>query len=506
VAFFHEPETARAALAAQPWPPVTESGEQYAVAALLYYLLTGLHYVDFSLGRDELMHEIANMPPVPLVQRGLPEWPALEHCLFRALSKDPAARFATTAAMADALDEMVVPPTAGRAMSKAERLQPALASLGTAADQMLAATALDQPWFTTGLPLGPTASINYGAAGVAYVLGRVARARQDPALLARAEAWAYRAARLAATDPAAFVNPGGEIAPASVGAVSPYHTHSGVAAVGALLADMGGDAEWHTRAVADFLSRAGGPVSNLDLTLGLSSTIVGACQLLRTVPEGNNPLRRELTAFCAERVGRLWTELDQKPRIAESDIDNLGMAHGWAGFIYATLLWSELTHSPLPGGLRARLDQLAELAEPSARGLTWPWALVKGSEANYMSGWCNGSAGHAHLWATATRVMDEPRFTELAIGAAWDAWDAPDTSATLCCGLAGRAYALLAIYRLTGDTAWLDRAKELAARAPNGEFEHEYPHSLYMGQLAIPVLSADLDDPEHAAQPFFELD
>ena len=44
VAFFFEPEYARARLEHRPLPPTSRKSEQYALAALAYYLLTGDHY------------------------------------------------------------------------------------------------------------------------------------------------------------------------------------------------------------------------------------------------------------------------------------------------------------------------------------------------------------------------------------------------------------------------------------------------------------------------------
>ena len=81
-----------------------------------------------------------------------------------------------------------------------------------------------------------------------------------------------------------------------------------------------------------------------------------------------------------------------------------------------------------------------------------------------MSGWCNGACGYVFLWTLAHRLLGDPRYLELAQGAAWRSWDAPEQNVTLCCGLAGRAYALLNLYRHTNETVWLDRARDLAAR------------------------------------------
>lgn len=515
IAFFSEPEAARALLDGEPCPPLTTIGEQYSVAALLYYLLTGAHYVDFSLGRHELLEEIATRAPVAFAERGLPAWPALEACLRRALSKDPGARFGSMAEFADALDGIDVPALPSGARGATATPQQGLRD---AAEAVLADTALDASWFAEGLPQGPTASLNYGAAGVAWALARVAQARQDAALLARADAWACRADRLSRTDPDAFLNPGGEITPETVGTITPLHSASGVAAVQAVVAWMRGDEDGHTRGVVGFLAAvrpgdatasagAGVPAMRLDLALGCASVVVGAGQLLQTLPGGDrHRMRGALVATGEEHLAELWRALDDSPPIAESDYDNLGMAHGWAGFLYATLQWCEHTGRGLPAGVRTRLDQLAALAEPAGRGLVWPWTRVRGTDASYMPGWCNGSAGYVHLWTLAARVLGAPAFSALAEGAAWDAWDAQDTSGTLCCGLAGRAYALLALHRHTGDAAWLERARLLGERAPQGRFEDDYPHSLYKGRMVLPALAADLDDPAHAAQPFFARD
>jgi hypothetical protein len=122
-----------------------------------------------------------------------------------------------------------------------------------------------------------------------------------------------------------------------------------------------------------------------------------------------------------------------------------------------------------------------------------------------MSGWCNGSAGYVFLWTLAARMAGSSRYTNLAVGAAWDAWDAPDPSLSLCCGLAGRAYALLNLYRATGDSVWLERARTLAGRgAVHGTAPADKAHCLWKGELGLAVLAADLEQPDSARMPFFE--
>jgi serine/threonine-protein kinase len=76
---------------------------------------------------------------------------------------------------------------------------------------------------------------------------------------------------------------------------------------------------------------------------------------------------------------------------------------------------------------------------------------------------------------------------------------------SLCCGDAGRAYALLALHRRTGDEAWLPRARTLADRAMAAAGDPaSAPPSLYQGPLGVAVLLADLERPEWARMPLFE--
>ncbi|HXO19187.1 MAG TPA: lanthionine synthetase LanC family protein, partial [Thermoanaerobaculia bacterium] len=184
---------------------------------------------------------------------------------------------------------------------------------------------------------------------------------------------------------------------------------------------------------------------------------------------------------------------------------NLGMAHGWAGYVYAALRWCRAFGAERPAGLRRRLDELAAAAEPWSRGLRWRWNGGEGGEASTMPGWCNGSAGFVYLWTLAHREWGEPRFLDLATGAAWNAWEAGEGGGGICCGAAGRAYALLELSRHLGDEPrWSARARSLADRAAVAiAAGSEKADSLYKGRIGVALLAADLERPESAALPFF---
>src|SRR5262249_8074165 len=139
----------------------------------------------------------------------------------------------------------------------------------------------------------------------------------------------------------------------------------------------------------------------------------------------------------------------------------LGIAHGWAGMLYATLLWCHSARRALPDAVEERLRQLTACGEPIGRGIRWQVKLrrhTRGLQNNYMSGWCNGSAGYVFLWTLAYRTFHDEAYLTLAEKAAWNAWEEAIASDSLCCGLSGGAYGLMNLYRHTGDRRWLYHA------------------------------------------------
>lgn len=499
VAFFFEPEYAQAARAGEEPPPATSAGEQYGVAALLYLLATGVHPIDFSLEKKEMLRQIAEEPPRPFAERGAEPWPELEAVLAKGLSKDPTERFSSMAEMAAALDRVEVPARAESRGSSGEAL------LARVLDKV----APEGPLFTAGFPEAPRGSINYGAAGIAYFLYRLAQAREDAALLSAADLWAARALRDVENEES-FYNSEIELTPEIVGRVSPYHTANGLFAVQALVSHALGDRAPQREAVAAFLAGAREPCANPDLTLGRSGVLLAAALLLDTLDgEEEDPVRRELIALGDELLAGLWARLDPLPPVPVCDsLPNLGMAHGWAGYLYATLRWCRAAGKSHPEPLRTRLAELGECAQTWGRGLRWRWYGTEAGDrrgTHVMPGWCNGSAGFVFLWTLAHRDLGDSTFAELALGAAWNTWEAPDGGGSLCCGLGGRAYALLNLYRHGGGSEWLERARELANRAAADIVQgSEREDSLYKGTVGVALLAAEIARPETAAMPFFE--
>jgi len=209
-----------------------------------------------------------------------------------------------------------------------------------------------------------------------------------------------------------------------------------------------------------------------------------------------------LRAFGAETMQAVGTELDALPPIDAQPPDTyLGMAHGWAGYLYAMLRWCAASGDVPPARVAERLHEFAALRTPIGRGVCWRVAV--GRPGDLASGWCHGSAGPLFLFTLAHRLFGDDEWLRLAEQCAWNTWDEPRGHGDLCCGSAGRAYALLNLYRHTGEPAWLGRARQLANHAATVPVI-ERPLSLWKGRLGVAVLIADLASPETSRMPFFE--
>jgi predicted Ser/Thr protein kinase len=493
MAYFFEPELLSAWRQGTSVAP-SPAGEQYSLAALLYFLIAGHHYLDFRYDRDEMRLQIENEPALPFARHGVPPWPEVEQILFRALEKDPSRRYGSVAELAALLAQT-------RDATLRESLTTPLTSEAHALlETTLQTLARGGAMFASGYRIAPTASINFGCAGAAVGLLRIAETRGDARLLALADVWRSRAVALIGTE-GAYTNE--ERGPRKLGDVTPYHTESGVHAAAAMVAAAMGDSASQRRAVAAFLRASRRPCDNLDVTLGRSGSLLAAAMLL-PISEDVAESAAALRAFGAETMSAIWHELDRRPALPDSPKDTyLGIAHGWSGFLYAALRWCVASGDALPSRIAERLHELSTLKTPSGRGAFWRAVIDRPSDGTTPS-WCNGSAGLVFLFTLAHRVFGDGQWLQLAELCAWNTWDERRVSTHLCCGTSGRAYALLNLYKHTGATEWLSRARELANHAAAFADSTDRPYTLWRGQLGVAVLIADLASPENARMPFFE--
>lgn len=515
IGFYLEPEYAEAYLANLLSPLSSFLGEQYALAAMLYFLLTNSHYYSFSLEKEAMMQQIVEKAPLAFSLHGIAPWLELEDVLSKALSKRPELRFASVTLFLQRLRDI-------EALEREEMLPSKQRNSSTymAAERLLKRV-LKRVEFTSEVRVDTaiTSSVNYGAAGIAYALYRISCIRGDRSLLSSADIWINRASQNINKNHAVYNSELG-ISSDTIGYISPYHTESGTHAVQAFISHAMGDFDSQREAIEHFLLASKAPCENLDLTLGYSGSLLVCSLLLDTIHNSAFQNRALLQDFGKEVMQLIWSRIDDFPPIRKcSDLTFLGIAHGWAGILYAVMRWCQSSEVPVPINLKARLNELANCGESKGRGIRWRRRLgaIENSQlSSYLSGWCNGSAGFVHLWTLAYHMFPESEYIGLAEKAAWNVWEEPEKVGDLCCGLSGQAYALLNLYKYTGENDWLHRAHALANQAAvniesafrgNDGMSRTLPsirNSLYKGEVGVALLAAELYRPEMSSMPFFE--
>jgi serine/threonine-protein kinase len=502
--FLTHPELARAWLDGRTPPGYDALAEQYAVAGMLYLLATGQEYVELGFQRDRMLEQIARAPVRPFADVGQVAWPELERVLGKALAKHAPDRFPDINALAEALDaipDIAMSAPAGRT----------LAGQGEFIDDLVEELQPSSQTFGEGLPHTPRCSLNIGAAGVSYALYRLALARDRRDLLALSDLWIEKALA-ECSHPDAFVNAAMEVTPEKVGPISPFHAAPGLHFVRALTAQAFDDQAVVRAALAAFRDLSDQPWPVRDLALGRGGTVLSCTLLVETLQRQGYPEIVGLVALGADRLNAIWTEVADADDIRTDPLwPNLGVAHGWAGLIYSTLRWVKSVQAvgsePLRLAARHRLEQLIAAGWQQGRGIVVPWRDEPGPTDRSMPGWCSGSAGLVHLGCLAHAVYQDDRYLDFAERCGWAAWEGEGLFVDLCCGLAGRAYALLELWRASGDAVWHRRAELLAQRAilaAPAQRGTEHPrHSLYKGELGLAVLLAELSIPEAASMPVF---
>ena len=213
------------------------------------------------------------------------------------------------------------------------------------------------------------ASVTYGAAGLAYGLLRLARAREDHrAARARGRVVAARS-RSSRTSRAPSTTRSSRSTSETVGRSSPYHTLSGVHWVSACVSHARPTWSGSTRPVMAVASRIERPEREPRPDArpgGDAARVRRLIELGETVPS-----RR---SFFCERQARdsrrpRWpTERSPwLPSPRSVKLRFLGIAHGWAGIVYALLRWREATGVPRRA-TTSPPDSTSWQAAPSARG------------------------------------------------------------------------------------------------------------------------------------------
>lgn len=497
--FYYEPEMAAAWLEAKPFPPVTEKGEQYSLAVLLYRLVTGNPYLSFLYEPEKAYRQILEESPLPFSHFDLCLPAEFERAFCKALSKDPDQRFDSLEAFIQALLHCRSVVVSGNAFFVTNKKDPEKRFV----QFLIRKYGWDSRLIRTGLSVAPTCSVNYGAAGIAYLFYRIACVKEDADLLQLACIWADRAGDYTQDYDKAFHTVDREISEATVGRRALYHSPTGVHVVQALIYACMDNKSLLQTAVGNYLTAAAKPCENLDLTLGKAGLLVGSSILLKELQPVDQINTKQLTQFTHSLMAELWDQLNSFPSMNQKNpVHYYGIAHGWGGLLYATLLWCTISQSPLPKGFHERTEQLLSHAIRQNAILKWP---VSNDNGGSWSGWCHGNSGYVLLWSLFYQCFKEKRFLSQAEECARLLYYDQQQIGQLCCGLAGQAYAINKLLQLTGRETYRQKLEQIKIRMIHNLSSHQLRNnSLYKGEVGIGVLLAELQRPEIVRMPLFE--
>ena len=498
IGFFYEPEYAASVLENKQQAATSFAGEQYAIAALIYFLLAGKHYLNFSYERDILLEQILQQEPISFTAYDLDIDPQIEIILRKALAKKPEDRYSSIKELKHALAS-TIRSAKESSISNEEARHSSLAFC----ESIKLRFGLNGNFIGSGLQLAPFGSVNYGDAGIAYMFYRMALIESNPELLAVADIWVNHAMDYIENEEAAFYAKEIDITKNTVGEISIYHTASGVHLMQALVSKAFGQHNRYYAGVSNFMAASSKVCNNPDLTLGKSSILVGSAILIEQMND-EQTLKEQLIDFGNRIVKDIWDVLQTYTAISANEAVNYrGIAHGWAGILYATLRWCAQSNTVLPDSFYKRVDELISLGIAEKDYLRWN--ITAGNAASW-TGWCHGSAGYTFLWCAMYTYSKDEKYLELAQKTARHfLTETGVTNVSLCCGLSGECYALLRLFNITKNEYYLLEAKNKAKKILHNVYTPDARNnSLYKGDIGAAVLLTELNKPCYARMPLFE--
>lgn len=495
--FFFEPEYSAAYLENKLVPAVTEKAEQYSLAVLLYQIITGYSYIDFAFEKDGVHEQIKNASPISLKELDLPYPSSLNTVFAKALSKKAADRFDSVHAFAEAMQQV-----------RNEILQ--------SHNFFIAADSANEENFTSylihkfgwnsalienGLAKPPTRSVNYGAAGIAYMYYRVACIRQDSNLINLADTWSAFALQYENDFDKSFYAEKIGITQKNTGTHSMYHSPAGVYLVQALISFAKNDYDTLAKSVQSFANAVQGGTLT-ELVMGKSGLLLGCSLLYRELK--STALHLDMIKKLAEALlQELWLAIDKEPAMNTTNtIKYFGIAHGWAGLLYATLHWCSISGTAVPPHFYNRVEEWMASVIKKDGHIYFP---ISHGNKNYWPGWCNGNAGHIFLLTLLYKYNNDDTFLQTADVALKSVIKVQHQTNNLCCGISGITYSALALYNSTGEKKYITIAQKLKQSIiKNISPPYEDNNSLYKGEVGVGLLFCESTIPVNARMPLFE--
>jgi len=460
--------------------------EQYSIAALIYYLYTGKNYINFSFEGEVMRRQLAEEPVRSFKEQGLAPFDELEKILFKCLQKDPKLRY-------PGLDELIADLDS---LHSAEF--PAILHREYTLDNLLLYDHTDDLTGALGtektireyFSRGPSCSIFNGGAGIAYFLYRMALHTQSPELISLADIWCNRTKEMTGAE-GAYTNKELGFEEKDLEKVSVFNHEPGLHFVQALISSSTGDAATAIQSMGQLLEISKAESSNIDMTMGKSSIVLALASIIKSLPAFFNYDTAAVINYGNSLMDSIWH--DKRSTIIGEDyaVKFTGVAHGWAGIIYATLRWYQTAAIPVPDWLEMKIRELYAVREEHNGAVIWK-NKINTRYFYYMPGWCNGGAGFVELFTLAAGVFKKAEYLDIAEKIAIDVYSNESMAGDLCCGLAGRCYSLLGLYQATQNEAYYDHASRLLTKSKQVT-SFMKTDSLFKGKFGLKLLEIEME-------------
>jgi len=460
------PEEAALLRENRPLPPSEQNSECYSVGVLVYKCLAGKSPIAFMPDAAHWYQHLCETAPAPLIQ-----FPFLDVVLRKALDKSPQSRFASSVEFLEAFDYAINQENANRTeASSRESMLDSFAS----------------PMASVELDSTKTPDVFDGLAGVAFALYRISCLTDDPIMLASADRWATRAIHRAKSRNAELHKPSHSDLLGGF-----FRGIAGAYAVQALIAYALRDTVTLDISLSAFIDELKAPPETMEVLAGRAGMLLGGMTLIESLP---NDRTEALKSSILEYARAFLLELRMMGMPSESlELMSLGFAHGWAGILYTALRVNQIVDDADVDCVLLQIESLASLATTHDGMATIPRLNPSASDDSdtAVSWWCNGSAGYIHLFLEANSLLKHQPYLPLCQGLAKHLVTANDGPSDLCCGVAGRVYALERYARQTGDQDALLDAKRLQSFLVDQSSEFGGSPSLSKGYAGVELLNAE---------------
>ena len=233
-----------------------------------------------------------------------------------------------------------------------------------------------------------------------------------------------------------------------------------------------------------------------ELFVGTTGSMLAALFMLK---KDGSSIWREL---LINSFDALWSRWEEKApgiwlwsqRLYDRPVHSwVGAGHGFAGNVAIMLAAGDLVDASRRKEMKRRATGTVKaLAIRSDGRANWPRYF--GEESDRPVQWCHGAPGIIASFATVPSDWD-PVLNTLLVEAGELIWAAGPLltigkGCGICHGAAGNSFALLKLYRRTGDARWLERARVLAMYAIDQmQVQHKYwgrPwYSLWTGDIGV---------------------